>query len=64
MALELSILNLGFWRMSGNDLYRGENPDRCQGLGIISKLQRFSTRVQRPSRERPESLTQEEVDFS
>ena len=61
---ELSKLNRSFWRLSGNDLYRGENPDRCRGLGIISKLQMFSTRVQRPSRERPEALTQEESGFS
>ena len=64
IALELSILNLSFWRLSGNDLYRGENHDRCRGLGFISKLQTFSTRVQRPSRERPDALTQEESVFS
>ena len=50
ITLDLSILNLSFWRLSGNDLYRsGENPDRCRDwLGIISRLQTFSTRVQRP----------------
>ena len=42
----------------------GENANRCRGLGIISKLKTFSTRVQRPSRERPEALTQEESGFS
>ena len=64
IARELPIHNLWFWRLSGNDLYRGENPNRCRGLGIISKLQTFSNRVQRPSRERPEALSQKESGFS
>ena len=44
IALELSILNLSFRRLSGNDLsvYRRE-PRNFPGLGIISKLQTFST---------------------
>ena len=39
-------------------------PTVAGDLGINSRLQTFSTRVQRPSRQRPEALSQEESGFT